>query len=490
MRYLVNFIVYFSLFSYSTTVQFSYSAEEKELTFKYSSNITLHTVIVTDDKDKTLGRAAEKSAELIRRLSEDVSANLRINNNLVELSGTDFTSDKLLTSVNRLNVQEHDIVLFFYFGHGLLNTSKNRIFPDLQLDEPVQYGEVLNILFRKEPRLLIAIADACNSPFDMANSGIPLFIDDREFRDDEYISPYLVNSYSRLFLESAGHFLISSAGTGEQAFYDLEKGGVYTNIFVTAVREQLRHYRASWGPTIELISPTLEYSEVLKNSKIEQLPLTVIAFKDLKHVHARMPIAIRDSEQEKLCESFASGQPSPECIESVFGIDGEILVEAGEKIPLEPLFFLNETALFGMSEFIRPENYSFELLAMAQRFYWGDGALAQDYNKAVSLVAHSHSLGNSEAAGVIGDMEIAKFEETNESKHLWSALDWYIEGYRNFGDKRAGANWIIYVYQYVNSKQHIEHAIELIKSDFFEDFEEILPELCKEGYVTACTRIE
>lgn len=480
-------IACFRAFLYFLAAGTSISAQSNDgLEFEFDVKITLHTIIVADEDDPTLGRAAKESADLIQKLSDDIAGILPVDYNLVRLTSSDFSSRKLKETVTSLDVGEHDAVMFFFFGHGSINTSADRSLPDLQLDQPLQFGAILDELIKKQPRLLIAIADACNSPIELANTGIPLLIEDRQFRDDEYVSPYLVNAYSRLFIESAGHFIISSAGTGQQAYYDLEKGGVYTNIFIKSMREQLRHYRAGWGPTINMISPSLQYSDILQGSEIDQLPITIIAFKDLKNVYANLQIHFRTERQKEICRD---PNVPPQCLESIYGIDGDLLTELGHDIPDKPLLLLDDKSLFGMSEFLRPDQYSFELIAMAQRYYWGDGALLQDYSKTVSLLAHSHDLGNIEAAGIVGDMEIANYEETRQSKHLWTGLDWYIRGYQ-IGDKRSGENWISNVYQHVTSRQHVERAIDMIRTDFMDLFGDLLPDLCREGYSKACATVE
>lgn len=446
-------------------------------TFRWNPPITLHTIILADQNDATIGLAVKASTKLVKELVHDISARLKINSNVIELSGDLFKEEAALKTLSNLDVEKLDAVFFFYFGHGNIKKTPEKIFPDLQADKSIQYDKVITLLIKKKPRLLISIADACNSPLKLQDTKIPILTEDRFPQFNPYNTPELTSSYSRLFIETTGVFIISSAMKGQQAFYDPIYGGVYTNLFVRSVRELLRHYRPKWAMLQPVIFPSVSYQDLYSGTNFDQTPISIVSFKDLVNVYAHSTTSQCNS---KNMNDYTS------CLNQSYNIDGRFLNDLIRDTESFSIPILDEKSLLSLAFFSNRENISYELMALAQRYYWGDGVLRKSFKKSIELIARAADLGNFEAPGVIGDMELCRFEEKHTKEALTNALKWYSDGYKR-GDIRSGQQWAMLVFEYINSPDIINKGIQILKKIKNDpDAAERLEGMCKNGYKSAC----
>ena len=79
---------------------------------------TMHSIIFTNMEEQ--GRELDRTAEM-KQMTEfcmSIAEALDYKHNLRCHSGAEFTSKMLEKEIASLNVQENDVVLFYYAGHG------------------------------------------------------------------------------------------------------------------------------------------------------------------------------------------------------------------------------------------------------------------------------------------------------------------------------------------------------------------------------------
>jgi hypothetical protein len=203
-----------------------------------SSETTLHAIIVADTYDRRVGKSVEVDLKNMRELVESITENTGILSNHEFIYGDDFNLDNVSRALNNLSVNEDDIVVFYYAGHGF-NSGKGSIWPSMKFKEKSQSLDldwVKSTLEVKNPRFFIAMVDACNSFFEVPTK-----------RGVRGTTPTpLAENYRQLFLNYRGHVVVSSASPDQEAGGDPKNGGYFTKKFLDTLRENLASSNPDW----------------------------------------------------------------------------------------------------------------------------------------------------------------------------------------------------------------------------------------------------
>ena len=80
---------------------------------------TMHTLVFINKSEK--GRTYDRTAEFnqMTAFASEVCSAIGYRNNMRTHSDGEFTAKMALQEINNLNVQEGDIVFFYYSGHGV-----------------------------------------------------------------------------------------------------------------------------------------------------------------------------------------------------------------------------------------------------------------------------------------------------------------------------------------------------------------------------------
>jgi hypothetical protein len=218
----------------------------------------LHAVLVGDTTDVRIGAGVEVNLDHLRSFFQDLRTAAGINVTIDEVKGDakqpgGFNCTSILAVVSKLKASPNDVILFYYAGHGFRArphdgpaAAETSQFPEFacrfnQNDPPIgMEGVVRRFQQRQRPRLLIAIADACNrryAPTVVPKAVLP-----------PLGGPDLKLALRRLFFQYKGTLLMSGSIPGEDSWYDDNLGGYFSNQLMTALYRKINQLgsRVSW----------------------------------------------------------------------------------------------------------------------------------------------------------------------------------------------------------------------------------------------------
>lgn len=207
---------------------------------------TIHAILVGDTVDPNIGRGDKLDLDLMSGLLRDAAKNtgMKLNMRVIE---NRIIRSQIMSTVQALRPESSDTVVFFYTGHGYRTSSFRDKWPAMALksedggsaglDEKWVYNELKD----KGARLLIVMADACNSvvPEGAIDTRLAL----RSGKE-------LPESYKKLFLEARGAILASSSIPGQYS-YSGNKGSQFTVAFIESVRKALTTTTPAWEPIMK-----------------------------------------------------------------------------------------------------------------------------------------------------------------------------------------------------------------------------------------------
>ena len=395
--------------------------------------------------------------------------------------------------VSSIEVNPMDTVFLFYFGHGT-RVDENSHFPILKTKQDVKYTTLLNILLEKNPRLLIAIADACNTPTDFSESSLPVVTQIANPDFSKVGTPEMANAYLRLFVEATGTLIVSSASPNQAAYYDPELGGLYTNLIVNWLKEASKHYRPSWNLGQNQLFQPIVFTDVFDASELEQFPLVLFHLKDLISIHSREKIHVTDDMILDKCDHDTGLLFPPQdqrdyerCYSKYVGINSKVYFELTGDLPNREIPFISERGILSIANVINSDNSEYELMGVAHRYFHGDGAIKKSTRNAKAMLEKAFEKGNSYAAYALGVVSYDEFKQTNDIVKLETALNWYNKGYLN-GDIDSGVSWAKYSVWYATEPEIVRNALPVLLHyrDSYPEVESFIADACERGFEEAC----
>jgi len=242
-------------------------------------------IVVANTLDGEIGKSAASDGQNIDDLvRQDLKVTGGIPVQLFDVSGKDFkcaTIEKILKGGafrgQKLSIGPSDTVLFFYAGHGYNGgaVAQSSKFPTLmcsnlnQIPEPKKDLSLAGIvrqigMFR--PRLVIAVADACNES-----------IFPGEFAIHKGLARPSADKLRQLFLGYRGTLIFSGAVVGEKSWFPDQRAGVsvFTGQFLTAYSDELtasanEERQPRWETIETAATATITPSEILPIPAVQQ----------------------------------------------------------------------------------------------------------------------------------------------------------------------------------------------------------------------------
>jgi GH25 family lysozyme M1 (1,4-beta-N-acetylmuramidase) len=197
---------------------------------------TVHAILVADTLDPTIKAGVAENEANIASFLENVKSLTGLNIATTEVDGTNFTCKSIIDAVNGLTVSSDDVVFFYYAGHGFRRDSSQTQFPEFFCGGPRDPTETLSQAVEqikaKQPRLIIAIADACNKFTEPppAAAAAPVPGVDRK------------GALLQLFKAYRGTLIMSGAIPGQYSWYmtaGASLGGFFTNQLLVAINQNI-----------------------------------------------------------------------------------------------------------------------------------------------------------------------------------------------------------------------------------------------------------
>ena len=199
---------------------------------------TLHMLIVADTADASIGSSTLADLQNMQNKAREIASNSGMKLNMKVLKSPEFNGTTTLAAVQAINPGPNDTVFFYYSGHGYRTRESKTKWPNMYVKKPqpgLEFSKVLEILDQKNPRLVIALGDLCNSFSDQSERSANL----RAFAE---LQP---SNYRKLFVEFSGRVYASGSKPGQYSFA-MEDGGAFTNQWLQALGTELRAEEPSW----------------------------------------------------------------------------------------------------------------------------------------------------------------------------------------------------------------------------------------------------
>lgn len=197
-----------------------------------ASGANLYYILLCDTLDPNIGADRDLSTAYswARSIADHTGLLLRPQN----LFDERLTVANARAALNAIDPGPDDVVFFHYSGHGgNPGMLKWPIFyfvsspPDMLDAQRISFDEVVGILRPKNPRLLVILADTCNSFPDPTGRLNP--------RAPEPSGTAMTAAYRDLFLNFSGTILTSGSKPGQYSYGDWIEGGLYTSRLINAM---------------------------------------------------------------------------------------------------------------------------------------------------------------------------------------------------------------------------------------------------------------
>jgi hypothetical protein len=208
----------------------------------------LKVVFATDERADKVGIDMEENRISIEKLLRGNVPKSRYMVQQVQIEA--FNRDSILKSIDELNVNPDDTILFYYGGHGALDPDRDEAYFLASGDEANEHLYVSRLseaIQQKGARLAVLVLDCCNNLRPVEGSPRAFFAREPEAQE---ISP----AFERLFFQGQGTILIESSAPGEYALVEPQlwkrqpdgsyakhsKGSLFTNQFRQVLDDRMR----------------------------------------------------------------------------------------------------------------------------------------------------------------------------------------------------------------------------------------------------------
>jgi len=203
----------------------------------------LYLILVANTLDESIGISCSNSQTRELDYFKNISSQAGMLFYPKIINGLNFNKSNLLSAIDNLKPGKNDVVVFYYNGHGFRYSSDTDPYPRLAMstvENSIRLSDVYFMIKAKNARLSLIIGDCCNSnigqPPTLAAGGAVTAS-----------SPNVLSSTNcaKLFLNSKGNIIATSATKGESALYDTNIGGL--GFFSKALMSSLDIYLSTFS---------------------------------------------------------------------------------------------------------------------------------------------------------------------------------------------------------------------------------------------------
>ena len=210
---------------------------------------TFHAIIIADTKDKDIGKSVKKDYYNMKIEFELIAKANNMNLNLLDdCIWDDFNKENAEKTLRELKCSPHDVVFFYYSGHGGRSYNDASPFPQLSLGssdkELMALHAIDEIIAKKKPKLRIIMADCCNS----YTAGIT---PKGDLGNKSILGDKPETNYKSLFGKLSGSIVVASSKAGETSSA-LNVGGAFTFSFLKELQKMIvGNNNAEWKTLLE-----------------------------------------------------------------------------------------------------------------------------------------------------------------------------------------------------------------------------------------------
>ena len=240
---------------------------------------TLHAFLVGDSLDDSIGPSTLSDLYQMSKQVKVIAGNTDMELNLSILKAEQVTVEEVVNRIHYAQIEADDVVLLYFSCHGFRIKDKKDRWPYLFFNpknEALDFHEITQMTLQKQPRLLISLADCCNT-----------FVKDEIFQKNAFNLEKAIKlnkskeNYKKLFRECSGSIIISSSIPGQSSLCD-SSGGVYTQFFLKKLNSTVRGAQnPTWNTLLSAVSDNVE--SLYRNGNIDtpQSPQYELQIKEL-----------------------------------------------------------------------------------------------------------------------------------------------------------------------------------------------------------------
>lgn len=201
---------------------------------------SLRVLLVGDTNDRSIGKSVVTDLANIEKFVKDISQNTEMPLDIKTIKGAGLKSRAIVEAIKNMEVESDDTVIFYYSGHGFRTQDVKTRWPLLHIPDAgikgVDFQVVIDTLNKKNPRMLLAITDSCNSFIDTPARSV----NTRAMRQEQPAA------WKKLFSEFSGRIYTSGSQVGQYSFGQDATGGAFTSRFLAIVHGAVTDTNASW----------------------------------------------------------------------------------------------------------------------------------------------------------------------------------------------------------------------------------------------------
>ncbi len=229
----------------------------------------LIAIIAADTTDSSIGFSVNADFDRMRQEMQTVANYTDLNLKEILIKGKSTTPSNLIKQLDAIKANADDVIVFYFSGHGFRTEQKGTSpWPNLFFSrtfEGVEYEYVMHKLLDKNPRLLITIADVCNSFW--GDEAPPRMIP-RSIKMPTKEEKVIAN-FKHLFVEDAGMINITSSTISETTWGD-ESGGKFTIAFIDNLTKETESTKtASWNNLLKKTATEVTKATTLPHSYVK-----------------------------------------------------------------------------------------------------------------------------------------------------------------------------------------------------------------------------
>lgn len=235
-----------------------------------ASGSKVYVVYAALTDDASIGRFIQLNVPSFESMIETQIRPGRIGS-FIKLTGADCTAEKLVTTIEALQVGANDTLFVFYEGHGAYNGNAPTTDPTqghfLALpDRILLRSELLECMRTKNPRLQVLLSDCCNVESF-------LIVPEKAVFEQLTLDVRGWTGLEDLLLSYRGEVDGTASSRGEFSWFSSDVGGWFTTSFLAKTYAVSGQHSLQWKPTWEeLAQETEEFFQLQKQRYAGQDP--------------------------------------------------------------------------------------------------------------------------------------------------------------------------------------------------------------------------
>lgn len=260
---------------------------------------SLRLLLIGDTNDRSIGKSVVTDLANVEKFAKDIAQNTGLTLDIKTIKGGGLRTKAINDAIKNLKVESDDTVFFYYSGHGFRTKDVKTRWPLLHIPDAgikgVDFQNVIDTLSQKNPRMLLAISDSCNSFIDTPQRSV----------NTRAMRPEQAEAWKKLFVEFSGKIYASGSQVGQYSFGQDQTGGAFTSRFLAIVRGEVTDTRANWDNIMRQATKQIPINSPQQRTQDPQYELVKgqqtqqpVAQIDLTPPQQAAPVTADDSREE------------------------------------------------------------------------------------------------------------------------------------------------------------------------------------------------